>query len=355
MYRTARGGANLLTIALDAEHTRQSVAGIARYAHGLQTALEKIPDIRVVALGGGEVVPRGTLRKKIVTARQDLLWYPWLARGAAAANNADIYHSPLLRGPLRPGRPPFVMTVHDLVPVRWPETMPRWHRSYTARVLHRLLDAADRIIAPSADTANDLELLLNVPARKIRIVPNGVDAQFFEGTPARRAPEAPYVLFVGTPEPRKNLARLESAMTILGERGTKLRLLVAGAGGWGEKSPPANGVERLGRVTDYELHMLYANASCLALPSLHEGFGLPALEAMAAGTPVVAGNAGALPEVTGGAAVLVDPQSATAIADGIVRALEEREQFVPAGRRWAANFKWERSAAMTAAVYRELV
>ena len=344
----------MLTIALDAEHLRQSDAGIARYARSLAQALRGIPDLEVIELGGGDVVPRRTLRKKIMTARQDLLWYPWLARRAAASAGADIYHSPLLRGPLSPGDPPFVMTVHDLVPVRWPDTMPRWHRWYTSRALRRMLDAADRIIAPSQDTADDLHALLDVPADKVRVVPNGVDALFFGQRGASPDDAKPYVLFVGTPEPRKNLARLASAMTILRRRGFIADLLIVGGGGWGDGVPLGPNVRRAGHVSDAELHGLYANALCLALPSLHEGFGLPALEAMAAGTPVVAGRSGALPEVTDGAAVLVDPESETAIADGIERAVLEKERLVPLGRARASEFTWERSAALTAAVYREL-
>jgi glycosyltransferase involved in cell wall biosynthesis len=247
------------------------------------------------------------------------------------------------------------MTVHDLVPVRWPETMPRWHRSYTALFIGRMLDAADRIIAPSQDTADDLNALLHVPAEKIRVVPNGVDALFF-GPPVRAAAERPpYVLFVGTPEPRKNLARLISAMTILRERGRPENLVIVGAGGWGDGITAGPGIQQTGRVSDEELHTLYANANCLALPSLHEGFGLPALEAMAAGTPVVAGQSGALPEVTGGAAILVDPLSAVAIADGIERAIADRARLVQMGRSRAGEFTWDRAAALTAEVYRELV
>ena len=344
----------MLTIALDSEHTRHSHAGIARYARSLAMALRKLPGVTVIELGGGEVVPRGTLQKKLLTARHDLLWYPFLARRTSSRLGADIYHSPLLRGPLRRGRPPFVMTVHDLVPVLWPETMPRWHRFYTGRVMQRILAAADRIITPSNDTANDLNALLGISPDKIRVVPNGVDRVFFETPPLSRA-NGPYVLFVGTPEPRKNLTRLVSAMTILRQRGFAESLKVVGAGGWGNDATGALGVQNVGRVSDDELHSLYANASCLAFPSLHEGFGLPALEAMAAGTPVVAGNAGALPEVTGGAAVLVDPQSSTSIADGISRAIREREQLVSAGRARAREFTWERAAKLTAAVYRELV
>src|SRR5438105_555513 len=344
----------MLTIALDAEHTRHSQAGVARYARSLAMALRKHPELSVVELGGGNIVPRGTLEKKVLTARHDLLWYPLLARRKAARIGADVYHSPLLRGPLRKGRPPFVMTVHDLVPVRWPETMPRWHRFYTARVMSRLLEAADRILAPSQNTADDLNALLHVSPEKIRVVPNGVDQLFFEKPYGQRA-NGPYVLFVGTPEPRKNLSRLVSAMTILHERGFAEKLMIVGSGGWGSEIPGAATLHNVGRVTDDELHSLYANASCLALPSLHEGFGLPALEAMAAGTPVVAGRAGALPETTGGAAVLVDPLSATEIADGISRAIGDRERLVAAGRERAKNFTWDRAAALTADVYRELV
>lgn len=247
------------------------------------------------------------------------------------------------------------MTVHDLVPVRWPETMPRWHRLYTARFIRRMLDATDRIITPSQDTANDLNTLLHVPAEMIRVVPNGVDALFFGPAPRAAVERPPYVLFVGTPEPRKNLSRLISAMTILRQRGRQENLLIVGAGGWGDGITASHGIQQTGRVSDDELHSLYANATCLALPSLHEGFGLPALEAMAAGTPVVAGRSGALPEVTGTAAVLVDPLSAEAIADGIERAIAERTRLITLGRSRAKEFTWDRTAALTAEVYRELV
>jgi glycosyltransferase involved in cell wall biosynthesis len=218
-----------------------------------------------------------------------------------------------------------------------------------------MLDAADRIIAPSQDTADDLNALLHISAQKIRVVPNGVDALFFARPNGKPLEREPYILFVGTPEPRKNLARLVSAMAVLRGRGRREQLVVVGAGGWGRGIPSSSDVSTVGRVTDDELHALYANAACLALPSLHEGFGLPALEAMAAGTPVVAGNSGALPEVTAGAGILVDPLSTMSIADGIEQAISERDRLVPIGRSRAKEFSWARTAALTAAVYRELV
>lgn len=345
----------MLTVALDAEHTRQSSAGIARYARSLARELTALGEATVIELGAGEVVPRGTLAKKVLTARQDFLWYPWLARRAARERGADVYHSPLPRGPLRSGHPPFVVTVHDLVGIRYPETTTRWSRLYGGITLRRVLHAADRIIAPSRDTADDLVALARISADKIRVVPNGVDTTFFNQSRTQPISAKPYVLFVGTPEPRKNLPRLIAAMKLLRSRGVLERLVIVGGGGWGMRLPSLENVEMLGRVSEDALHSLYANASCLALPSLHEGFGLPALEAMAAGTPVVAANNGALPEVTAGAAVLVDALDPNSIAEGISEALATRDSLIARGRLRARDFSWKKTALLTAQVYRELL
>ena len=345
----------MLTVGLDAEHFRQSAAGIARYARSLSTELRKIPSVNVIELGGGPVVRRGTAKKRLTTLRQDFVWYPLLARRSAARHGAQVYHSPLPRGPLAPGSPPFVITVHDLVAVRFPETTTAWSRLYGAATLKRVLRAADRIIAPSNDTADDLNSLLGIDPAKIRVVPNGVEAHFFASAKAKPAIEFPYVLFVGTPEPRKNLQRLVSAMTILRKQGFLERLVVVGGGGWGEQLKTDDDILPMGHVTDDQLLALYASASCLAIPSLHEGFGLPVLEAMAAGTPVVAASTGALPEVVGNAGVLVDPGNPRSIADGIAGAIGERDSLIAKGRARAREFSWAKAADLTAAVYRELV
>lgn len=365
-----------ITVALDAEHTRQSAAGIARYARGLATALRNRGDVSVIELGGGEVVPRGTLRKRAVTARQDFLWYPWMGRRRARSAGADIYHVPLPRGPMLRGKPPLVVTVMDLVSLLFPETTTPWSRIYSRLTLRRLLDVADMILAPSRNSADDLNSLLGLSFDRIRVVPIGVDECFFrtpgdsiavETIPSSFDSDAaqatvrsrePYVLFVGTPEPRKNLDRLVAAMALLRRRGSTERLVIAGGGGWGGwagTGVDASVVERLGRVSDSDLRALYMHASCLALPSLHEGFGLPAVEAMAAGTPVVAARVGALPEITAGAAVLVDPFDVSDIADGIERCIRDRASLTAAGHARAKDFSWERAAAGTNAVYRELV
>ena len=300
-------------------------------------------------------MPRGTLQKKLLTARQEFLWYPLLGRRRAAAAGADVYHCPTIRGPLTRGRPPLVVTVHDLVPLRFPETMTPWNRFYSRATLRRVLGAADILIASSQNTADDLSSLLKIPEARIRVVWIGVDEIFFAAAPALVDDAKPFVLFVGTPEPRKNLERLVTAMKELRGRGFPHRLVIVGGGGWGNVQLEGDFIERLGRVSDEMLSSLYARASCLAIPSLHEGFGLPAVEAMAAGTPVVAGARGSLPEITGNAAVLVDPYDSGAIASGIERAIDQRDSLIRLGHARARQFTWAEAATKVARVYEEVV
>ena len=300
-------------------------------------------------------MPRGTLRKKLLTARQEFLWYPLLGRRRAAAAGADVYHCPTIRGPLTRGRPPLVVTVHDLVPLLFPETMSPWNRFSSRATLRRTLDAADLLIASSQNTANDMNSLLKIPASRIRVVWIGVDEIFFEPASPLQGDTKPFVLFVGTPEPRKNLQRLIEGMRELRGRGLKHRLVIAGSGGWGGAVPAADFVDNLGRVSDEHLCSLYASASCLAIPSLYEGFGLPAAEAMAVGTPVVAGARGSLPEITGNAAILVDPYDSGSIASGIERAIDQRDELIALGRARARQFTWAEAASKVAGVYAEVV
>jgi glycosyltransferase involved in cell wall biosynthesis len=344
----------LLTVAIDATHLRQSEGGIARYIRGLVTGLQARDDVRVIELGGGPREKRGTFRKKLLTAGLDFVWYPWLGRARAAALKADVYHCPAPRGPLFAGGLPVVMTVHDLVPFLFPETMTRWSRLYSRATHRRMATRADRVICPSRDTARDAVELLGVEENRIRVISLGVASHFFEPLAAAEPPPEPYILFVGTQERRKNLERLEQAVEDLRARGFPHVLVFAGADAWGDVRIGKSFIRNVGRVTETQLRRLYAEAACLAIPSLHEGFGFPALEAMAAGTPVVASRAGALPEVTGGAAILVDPLDPIDIANGLEQAITAGGALREAGRRHAALFTWEKTAAATLAVYREL-
>ena len=186
-----------------------------------------------------------------------------------------------------------------------------------------------------------------VPEDKIRVVPNGVDPAF---TPDGPAEEGEYVLAVGTLEPRKNLPRLVEAM-----RRSDVELRVVGARGWGGVEVGGNGVRWLGEVSDSELARLYRGARCVAYPSLYEGFGIPVLEAMACGAPVVTSRGTAMEEIADGAAVLVDPNDPVELAAGIDRATAERDLLVARGLERASAFRWDGVAEATVAVYREAV
>jgi glycosyltransferase involved in cell wall biosynthesis len=341
--------ARRLRVAFDLWPTRYARGGSARYATELFASLRERSDVDLVPLGEGEDAP-----PRVPPKVMDAVWYPFLARREARRRSADVLHCPSNRAPLRRGTPPLVVTIHDLVSLRFPETMAAWNRSYLQRTLPRVTAAADRVIASSSDTANDLERLLGVPHARIRVVPNGVQARFFDAPSVPSPVAVPYILFVGTIEPRKNLPRLVEAYQLLRQAGREERLVVVGAPGWNDVRLDLTSVELLGRVSDDSLHALYAGASCLAIPSLHEGFGVPVVEAMAAGCPVVAASAGALPEVSGDAAVMVDPLSPRSIADGIEQALEEGDALRARGRARAEQFRWPRVAATVAAIYREL-
>jgi len=344
-----------LTVALDRDNERQSSAGVSRYSTSLAAALSARDDVELVSIGGGQLVPRGTWRKKFLTARQDFWWYPFAGRRQAGIAGAHVYHCPSARGPIRRGSLPTVVTIHDLASFRYPETLTRWTRLYERQTLPRVARAADLVITISSDTATDIERILGISSRKIRVVPLGVDSAFFERRPSVSPYSYPYVLFVGSAQPRKNLKRLGQAVTRVSKQHRDLKLVIAGADSWGTEDVSGAQVTLAGRVDDEQLLTLYRHAECTALVSLHEGFGLPVIEAMAAGAPVVASNVAALPEVSGGAAVLVDPFSIDSIASGIEQAIADRASLVAAGARRAAAFTWERTADLTTAVYRELV
>lgn len=343
-----------MRVAVDMSHERHGHAGVARAARRLAEAVAERPDVEIVYLGGGPELVRGSARKRLSVLGQDLVRSPFLLRAVARLRRADVLHVPAHRGPLVGSRPPLVMTLHDVAFVREPATLSPWNRVYSRRIVRALARSAERVICPSADTASDAHHLLGVPTSRLRVVRWGVDPLPPDG-PLPGGLPARYVLAVGTPEPRKNLTRLASAVAIARARAHPgLALVLAGGSGWGEAVPEGPFVHALGRVSDDTLGALYREAMVVAVPSLHEGFGIVALEAMSAGAPVVASTAGALPEICGDAAVLVDPLDPFAIADGIAEADQRRLELAALGRLRAASFTWEQAAAETAAVYREL-
>jgi glycosyltransferase involved in cell wall biosynthesis len=270
---------------------------------------------------------------------RDATWYPFgLAR---RARGLDVLHCTTFRGPAR-ASVPTVLTVHDLAILRHPEVFPRWHRLYGSAGLVKVLRAADAVVAVSEFTRGEVVALAGVPAERVRVVPNGVDEVFSaDGSTT----DGDYVLTVATLEPRKNLQRVVEAARIAG-----VELRVVGARGWGGVDVPG----WVGEIPDSELAALYRGARCAVYASLYEGFGLPVLEAMASGTPVVTSRGGATEEVAGGAAVLVDPLAPESIAAGIADARARRDELVPLGLARAREFTWERAADGVESLWREL-
>jgi glycosyltransferase involved in cell wall biosynthesis len=329
----------MVEIAFDTSPLAQTRAGTARYIRGLLGELERTPEVTLerhaFALRGRAAVPV-----------RDLGWYlgalPLLARAA------DVLHCPTFRAPVR-SRVPLVVTFHDLAVLRHPETFNTWTRRYSRAFIPRVAHTAARVIAVSEFTAGELVDLLGVPETKIRVIPNAVGPPF---TAAGDAAEGDYVLAVSTLEPRKNLGRLVEGFRRADLNGCELR--VVGARGWGDVEPvQSDRVRWLGEVSDDELARLYRGARCAAYVSLYEGFGLPVLEAMACGTPVVTADLPPIREFARGV-VKVDPRDADAIAAGLGEALARREDLGREGREAAAAYDWGRVARETIDVYREV-
>jgi glycosyltransferase involved in cell wall biosynthesis len=228
-------------------------------------------------------------------------------------------------------------TIHDLVPLHHPEwTTPRT-RSMHARKYRNAAETCDVVFVNSEFTGRDLVETLGVSAERVRVArPAAKDVFRAEGTTADLG--APYIVTVATLEPRKNLQVLVEAHRLLGG---DVLLAIVGAEGWGEQpllDDPR--VRRLGYVSDEELARLYRGADVAVYPSRFEGFGIPIIEAMACGIPVVASSHESLDEASGQAAVRADPDDPAAIAAAIERALSAREQLVPAGLEHSRSFTW---------------
>jgi len=260
-----------------------------------------------------------------------------------------------------------VVTVHDLGYFVYPEAHTRLSRIYLRASTWFSVRAAKRVLAISQATKRDLMKYYGVPAGKIRVVYHGCDPVFrpvrdekaLADVASRYGVSRPYCLHVGTLQPRKNLGVLVEAWRLLRERmGRPPALLLAGKRGWLYESlfeqVKRAGLDDLVKFTDYvdreDLPALYSGALALTFPSLYEGFGLPPLEAMSCGTPVICSNATSLPEVVGDAGILLDPTGVEAWADAVQRIAgnaDEREQLSQRGLAQAGQFTWERCARET--------
>jgi len=309
---------------------RREIGGVERLARQMAARLPKLDPERY------EVIrPPESLAHRAGHAWEQAA-LPLLAR------RASLIYSPANLAPLASRRN--VVVIHDVAALRHPE----WYRPAYVRYQRALLPAiakrARHVITVSEFSKRELEEVLG--AKDVTVIPNGVDERFTPEATSTR--DRPYVLAVGTQIARKNLQVLNEAANRLNDHG--IELVHAGSGRGYMRAETATNLRPLGYVPEDELPGLYAGALALAMPSLYEGFGLPCLEAMACGTPVVAANAGALPETCGDAATLLDPADATGFADALVELAtddELRGRSAAKSLARAAGFTWQKSAQAT--------
>ncbi len=286
---------------------------------------------------------------------------------------ADLIHGPDFVLPPAALRAKRIVTIHDLAYLTHPDCAQPGIVAFLSAAVPRALRAADHIIAISEYTASGLMDRYDVPRERINVIYPGVDATF---TPQRDKQaiqqvmrayelEQPFILAVSTIEPRKNYTRLIEAFAAATRQSEGPRMLIiAGRKGWlyedvfatVERYQLASRVRFLDYVPEEQLPALYHAATALAMPSLTEGFGMPVVEAMASGTPVICSTGGALPEVAGDAAMLVAPDDVAALADELARVTADvalREQLIARGLARAQRFQWEAAARAHFAVYHQ--
>jgi glycosyltransferase involved in cell wall biosynthesis len=361
-------------VAVDATAVPARLTGAGVYAARLLAALARRDDLELEAFcapGSAGALAADRLRLRPVTLAgagrpARIAWTQLLAGRAARAAGAELLHGVHYELPLR-ARLPQVVTVHDLTML----THPEWHEASKVRyfgwAMRRAVAAARRVLCVSATTADDLAGLLGTPRDRVDVTPLGTDlraapADAVDAVRRRLGIDGPYLLGLGTVEPRKDLPSLVRAFAgLAGE--LPHRLVLAGLAGWGAGALAAavatSGVaERIllaGYVPEADKAALFTGADAFVYPSRYEGFGLPVLEAMACGTPVVTTTGGSLPEVAGDAAVLVEPGDPGALAAAIAKLAADpaaRRDAAARGAARAAAFTWGRCADLTVAAYR---
>jgi glycosyltransferase involved in cell wall biosynthesis len=276
-------------------------------------------------------------------------------------SRVEVFHAPHYVTPMT--TVPLVVTVHDLVHLLFPGSTPSLLAPYYANwMIGRSVNRARRVLTPSETVKRSIVERWPGTEERIVITPNGVDARFFERVDSARCDEilracrlerGRFFLFVGNDKEHKNIATLVAAFL---EEGDALGMCqLAFAGREFHDIPETSSIVKTGYVEDETLRALYQSALALVLPSTYEGFGLPAIEAMASGTPVIASTGGALPEVTGDAAVHFSPSSRAQLREALSRVANDddlRAQLVEKGLRRARSFSWKTSAESTLVAYR---
>lgn len=298
---------------------------------------------------------------------------PWLRiplayRLAMRAHPVDVFHTQYVGFALSPAK--LVLTIHDLSYELYPETFSR-SRAWLLKATRYCAKQAAAIIVVSESTRHDLERLYGIPREKIHVVYNAAadhfrpatDPQALKGVREKYGLRDRYILSVGAQQPRKNIRRLMEAYQAARQQpGFDAQLVLVGPPAWGDVALP-QGTDRdairwTGYVPDADLPLLYSGAVAFAYPSLYEGFGLPVLEAMACGVPVLTSNRSSLPEIAGDAAAYVDPERTASITEMLVRLTADgalQNTLRQKGLQRARQFSWQKAAQQTLEVYQHAV
>ena len=366
-----------MRIGIDARLLCEPLTGIGRYTKELCQALTAYADHLYLytpkALPASQLdLSNTTLRSGRSRARiGKMLWSQSVLPWWAMQDEVDVFWGTTHRLPrFLPSSMPRVVTIHDLVWKFAAETMRPTSRFLESRLMPPAIRAADRIIADSQSTANDICEVFPQARDKVRVVHLGVSELVdSEGIDSLRplGIDGPYFLFVGTLEPRKNLRRLLNAYARLSPSiRARAKCVIAGGKGWGgvdlKQLRTDLGLDRdvvlTGYVSDVQLATLYAHAKFLVMPSLYEGFGLPLIESMSRGVPVLTSDCSSLPEVAGEAGLLVDPQDEWSIGGGLSVLLTDEARLASlAGhaRPNAQRFTWAKAASETMKVFEEAI
>ncbi len=369
-----------MKIAIDIRPLRDVMTGIGRYLYKLVDALSEqdkhneyllfwsnltIPPPKSLPKTKNMRVISYRIPGKAITA----LWaYTSFPQIETFTGPIDVFHAPCFQVPPA-GRAARVFTIHDLIPITNPElAIPSSVRHFRPRAKH-YAKRADIIVAISKATARDIINYLDVPEEKISVIyqgttflpkPSGVKMAEVR---KKYALSPNYILFVSRLDPRKNIARLLKAFEISG-LSSDWELVIAGPKGWRMEETNRiwnsltckSQIRRLNYIEDEELSALYGGAAFLAFPSLMEGFGLPILEAMSVGCPVLTSNVSSMPEVGGGAALYVDPFSVESISAGLIKLANDsalRSKLSQLGYHQAAKFTWDKTASQMIEVYKK--
>jgi len=380
----------LPAIAIDYTPAYEQGGGIGRYVRELVHALtlhDRTTDYRLFVAGTSHTTRPPQLA-------DNFSWCPtrlsprWLARLWHRANipyrverftgSIDLFHATDFVLPPTAKTTPTLLTVHDLSFIRVPETTAPSLRKYLNRVVPHSIKRATHILADSMATKDDIIQYYGTASEKITVLYSGVSSNFYPLPPERlrklsakvqakyQIKNRDFILSIGTVQPRKNYARLINAVAQMRDKGFDIDIVIAGGKGWLEDeiyqtiqtTNMQKNVNFIGYVDDVDLPILYNMAECFAFPSLYEGFGLPVLEAMACGTPVITSNISSLPEVAGNAALMIDPYNIESIQHALQNILVDknlREDLIQKGFKQIKQFTWENAANQLLMIYQELL